>query len=101
MKPHLTEKSYLLATAAKPAFTFLVSVKDNTAYITKQIKQLYGKDVVEVRFVSNAAKKVTKKGVRGTVARRRKALVILKANQTIAAFDIPTNEKESPKKNKE
>lgn len=90
MKPHLTEKSYLLATAVQPAFTFMVSAKTTSAEVTAYIKEMYGKDVIEVRFVSNAKKQVKRKGIKGTVSARRKAIVVLKPGQTIAAFDIPS-----------
>lgn len=101
MKPHLTEKSYLLATATKPAYTFLVSATDSTASIIKHLKERYGKDVTDVRFVANAAKQVARKGIRGTVTRRRKAIITLTKGQTLAAFDIPSSEKETPKKEKD
>lgn len=98
MKPHLTEKSYLLATATKPAFIFKVGPKTTTAEISMLIKQLYGKDVTGVRFVSNAAKRVKRKGITGTASKRRKAIVTLKPGQSIAAFDVPAAE--SPKEEK-
>lgn len=101
MKPHLTEKSYLLATAVKPVYTFMVSQTDTTADITKHIKTLYNKEVIDVRFVANAAKRLKRKGIAGTVGKRRKAVVTLKAGQTLAAFDVPSAEKEQPKKAKD
>lgn len=100
MKPHLTEKSYLLATAEKPVYTFMVAKNDTTTKVKAFIATNYEKEVVDVRFVTNAAKSVRRRGVKGTVAARRKALVTLKKGQTIAAFDIPSADEPKDKKKK-
>ena len=101
MKPYLTEKTYLLSTQPQPVFTFLISPLDTIATVKAKIKQLYKKQVIKVRFVKNPGRKIIRRGVKGVVRGRRKALVTLAKGEKIAAFEVETekDKKEQAKPN--
>lgn len=93
MKPHLTEKTYLLATAINPVYTFLVRSTDTITSVREHITNVYGKHVTDVRFVTIAKKAVKRRGITGSTTKRKKAIVILKKGESIAAFDVPSTDK--------
>lgn len=84
--------------ADKPVFTFMVSKTDNKRSVVMKVKEMFGKDAINVRFLKNAAKKVKRQGVHGVRALRRKALVELVKGQKIKEFDIETKEDKKAKK---
>lgn len=87
--PHITEKSLL--TAAKGRYAFRVAGEMNKTTIREGVKMVYGVDAVRVTTINVAAKvrRVGKKMRNKVVEGWKKAVVELKAGQTIAAFNLP------------
>lgn len=88
MKAHLTEKTMLLASQAKPAFTFIVKPTENGQSIIKEAKKQFNVDVIDIRFLKTAAKNLRFKGIKGKKAAIKKAILTLQPKQKIDLFDI-------------
>ena len=87
-KPLLTEKATMLA--EKGIYAFEVSPDANKIQIAAAVKAQFNVDVSSVRTMWMPLRRksqFTRKGVlRGTKSRRKKAIVELKAGQTIDVF---------------
>lgn len=88
-KPVITEKS--LAQANKDnTFTFLVERGATKEQVKTAVETLFNVSVVRVRTILNApeVKRTGRKRVTTHSAKEKKALVTLKAGQTISLFDV-------------
>lgn len=87
-RPLLTEKATTLA--EKGIYSFEVSPEANKIQIADAVHKQFGVDVVGVRTMwmpLRTKSQFTRKGVqRGAKSRRKKAIVELKAGQTIDVF---------------
>ena len=87
-KPLLTEKASLAA--EKSIYTFEVARDANKIEIEAAVKAQFNVDVEKVRTMWMPLRKrsqFTRKGVlQGSKSRRKKAIVVLKAGQTIDVF---------------
>lgn len=82
IKPYITEKATVLADG-RNIYTFHVEHSANKNEIKKAVKTLYGVDAVKVAVVNLPARRVMRRGVPGTKAAKKKALVYLKKGDTI------------------
>jgi large subunit ribosomal protein L23 len=83
---HLTEKSES-QTEEYNKYTFRVATGANKAMIADSIKQLFDVDVVSVRTLNYSGKKKRmRSAVKGKRADWKKAIVTLKAEDTIELF---------------
>ena len=80
--PRITEKS--ARSSEKGIYVFNVSAKTNKSEIKKAIKSLYGVTPVKISITIIADKAVIRRGVEGTKAGGKKAVVYLKKGDTIA-----------------
>ena len=84
IRPVVSEKSYVLATAEK--YTFRVHDKAHKTQIRQAIEQLFDVKVVEVRTVS-VKSKLKRRGVHsGRTRAWKKAIVQVRAGDTIPIF---------------
>jgi large subunit ribosomal protein L23 len=87
-KPILTEKA--TKQAEKSIYAFEVSPEANKIMIADAVQKQFGVEVEAVRTLWMPIRRksqFTKKGVqRGAKSRRKKAIVVLKAGQTIDVF---------------
>lgn len=82
-KPLVTEKSANANAAKSPVFTFLVDPRANKGQIVAEIKKLYKVSPVKVNIVNTFGKTVAVRGRLGKKADYKKAMVYLKAGDTI------------------
>ena len=82
-KPLVTEKSANATNAKQPVFTFLVDSRANKGQIAKEVKKLYKVSPVKVNIVNVMGKSVAVRGRLGKKADFKKAMVYLKAGETI------------------
>lgn len=82
-KPLVTEKSANATGAKSPVFTFLVDPRANKGQIIKEVKKLYKVNPVKVNVINVIGKKVAVRGRLGKKADFKKAMVYLKAGDTI------------------
>jgi large subunit ribosomal protein L23 len=94
IKPVLTEKTLMLAQNGK--FTFRVDQHAIKGQIAKVVSDLYQVKVTDVHVISMHGKthRAGKKQVKIVLPNWKKAIVILKSGQTIAAFQIKSDEPE-------
>jgi large subunit ribosomal protein L23 len=94
IKPIITEKSLLLA--GKSMFTFKVDKLAVKGQIAKALSTLYQVDVINIHVVSMHGKthRAGKKQIRVPNQNWKKAIATLKSGQTIAAFQIKSDEPE-------
>ncbi len=87
-KPILTEKATKLS--EKSIYTFEVASAANKIQIAAAIEKQFGVDVEQVRTMTMPLRRKsqnTRKGVQhGVKSRHKKAIVVLKAGQTIDVF---------------
>jgi len=88
IRPYITEKTMNLA--MRGWYTFVVAVSANKAVIAGSIKSMYNVTPIDVRtsIMSGKTKKAGRRGLTKTAANWKKAIVKLKAGQTIDAFQI-------------
>jgi len=88
--PLLTEKSNNLRLDSNQ-YTFLVDTYANKIEVAKEIKRLFNVDVVSVNIVNHPGKqksRFTRSGrIDGKTAKFKKAIVKIKAGQTIELFE--------------
>jgi large subunit ribosomal protein L23 len=97
IKPVITEKSLFLAQNSK--FTFKVDKLAVKGTIAKAVSELYGVTVTDVSVISmhGKAHRAGKKQVKIILPNWKKAIVTLKKGQSIAAFEIKSDESEKNK----
>jgi large subunit ribosomal protein L23 len=88
-QPVITERTLQLANQSN-IYTFEVDRLSNKNQIKAEVEALYGVDVKAVNTVTQRriAKTTGKKRLRTVVAPYKKALVTVKAGQTISVFDL-------------
>lgn len=92
MKPHLTEKSLVLA--AKGYYTFVVDPSARKEEIKSALGDLYNVHVLEARTIAMHGK-IRKAGRKMTKVKRsnwKKAVVKLAAGEKIDAFEVTKEE---------
>jgi len=88
IKPQITEKS--LKRAQMGQYTFLVSYHANKSQISHTIGQLFKVNVVKVNtsIIKSIKKRLARSGRTIKTKPIKKAIVALKAKQTIKLFDV-------------
>src|SRR5450432_3698914 len=84
--PALTEKSYVLAETGK--YTFRVHEKAHKTQIRQAVEQLFDVNVVEVRTASVKSKPKRRGQTAGRSRQWKKAIVQVRAGQTIPVFQV-------------
>jgi len=84
IRPVVSEKSYVLATAGK--YTFRVHDDSNKTQIRLAIEQLFGVDVIEVRTAKVRSKPKRRGYTAGRTRAWKKAVVQVQPGQTIPIF---------------
>jgi large subunit ribosomal protein L23 len=84
IRPVVSEKSYVLATAGK--YTFRVHPDAHKTQIKQAVEQLFDVDVVEVRTSSVPSKPKRRGFTAGRTRAWKKAIVQLQPGQTIPVF---------------
>jgi large subunit ribosomal protein L23 len=84
IRPVVSEKSYVLATAGK--YTFRVHTDAHKTQIKQAVEQLFDVDVVEVRTSSVPSKPKRRGFTAGRTRAWKKAVVQLQPGQTIPIF---------------
>jgi large subunit ribosomal protein L23 len=84
IRPVVSEKSYVLATAGK--YTFRVHPDAHKTQIKQAVEQLFGVDVLEVRTASVPSKPKRRGWTAGRTREWKKAVVQLREGQTIPVF---------------
>lgn len=95
--PIITEKSsqgFSLGT-----YLIQVSPKSTKQQIARDVKTLYGVDVIDVRVVNLPAKEKTFKRVKGIRPARHRAYIRLKKGQSMPGLELPkeSNDKKQEK----
>lgn len=95
-KPVITEKSLMLATTLN-TYTFEVERGAHKQEIKHAVEEMFNVKVESVNtiFGHRSSKKTGRKRLNSSVAKVKKALVKLKAGDTIALFDIYNNNTEA------
>lgn len=88
-RPVISEKTLTLA-KTENAYTFVVSPRANKNQIKEAIELAYGVHVTAIRTVKIAGrtKRTGKKRMPVSVQARKKAVIVLKEGEKIAAFDV-------------
>jgi len=86
--PVISEKS--MSATARNSYTFLVNQDASKKEIAAAVEDQFKVDVLDVRVVNLKGKKVRfgKKRIAGQRSDKRKAIVIIKPDQKIEAFDL-------------
>ncbi len=84
IRPVVSEKSYVLATAGK--YTFRVHTASNKTQIKQAIEQLFGVHVLEVRTSTVPSKPKRRGHTAGRTRSWKKAVVQVRAGETIPIF---------------
>jgi large subunit ribosomal protein L23 len=84
IRPVVSEKSYVLATADK--YTFRVHPSAHKTQIRQAVESLFDVNVVEVRTMSVKAKPKRRGHTRGTTRSWKKAIVQVAPGQSIPIF---------------
>ena len=89
IKPVITEKSLRLA-QSETTYTFVVQTTAAKNQVKEAVEKLFSVDVKQIRTVVNQKenKRTGKKRLSTSVGKVKKALVTLKAGQTIDLFDV-------------
>lgn len=100
IKAVLTEKAH--TQMAKSTYTFMVNKKANKKDVKNAIKNAFSVDVVTVNMISTQPKqkRIAKTRKFTMVGGGKKAIVYLKAGQTISALSPTTEPKEKKAKSK-
>ncbi len=97
LKPVVSEKSFRLA--GDRQYTFLVDPRATAADVAHAVSALYSVAVTSVRTLNRMGKLTRYKGVAGQRLHIKKAIVRLKAGQSIKGFEVPVEPTvEDPKK---
>lgn len=83
VRPHITEKTSLLASAKAPAYVFMVIPGATKTEVKAAIKRQYKVTPVKVAMLTKTRKKVQARGQRGFTPIGKKAVVYLKAGDSI------------------
>ncbi len=84
IRPVVSEKSYVLASANR--YTFRVHADAHKTLIRQAVEELFGVHVVEVRTMSVKSKPKRRGVTRGRTRSWRKAIVQVRADETIPIF---------------
>lgn len=86
LRPRITEKAYALNGANQ--FVFVVSKDAHKSVIARSVQEAYGVEVVDVRTINlpGKSKVFGKNGQIGSRSATKKAIVTVKAGQTIELF---------------
>ena len=89
IKPHITEQSLNLADTENQ-YTFIVDNKSNKIEIRKIVEKKFDVEVEKVRICNYLGKKVSfgKKRIKGRKKSFKKAIISLKAGDSIGVFKI-------------
>ena len=82
-KPRVTEKATLVAGGRLPVFTFEVASDANKLEISRAIRERFKVTPVKIRIVNLPAKRMFRRGSVGYRSGVKKAMVYLKAGETI------------------
>ncbi len=82
-KPRVTEKATMAASRPQPVYIFEVAKEADKIQIKKAIIERFKVKPVKIRIINLPAKSVRVKGIVGRRPGVKKALVYLKAGQTI------------------
>jgi len=95
IKPIITEKS--IALASKGTFVFAVAVLSNKKQIAAEVHTMYGVHVEDVHTISmhGKTKRIGKRATFKPAVGWKKAMVHLKKGETIVAFEMKTDEKQT------
>ncbi|XMB86627.1 50S ribosomal protein L23 [Mycoplasmatota bacterium WC44] len=85
-RPIITEKSMSLVEAGK--YTFEISQDANKIEVRSAVKELFNVDVEKVNIINGKAKKKRVGKHQGYTAKVKKAIVTVKAGQSIDIFEI-------------
>lgn len=85
-KPVISEKS-ISAQSSGNKYTFLVEGRATASEVVANIKAVFGVDVVKTNIINLPAKAKRYRRVAGLRARRKHAIVTLKAGQSIPLFE--------------
>ena len=86
VRPVVTEKSSAAYQTSK-VYTFEVHPEANKHQIASALEQQFGVHVTAVRTMQMRRHEVTRGRVRGTTARWKKAIVILKEGESLPIFE--------------
>jgi large subunit ribosomal protein L23 len=86
VRPIVTEKSSA-AYQARKEYAFHVHPEANKFQIRDALKKLFGVTVTDVRTMQMRRHEVTRGRTRGTTARWKKAIVVLKDGETLPVFE--------------
>lgn len=98
LKPHITEKAYRTISEDKKAsstYTFKVLPRARKEDIKLLVEKTYSVHVLDVRMISVLGKGRTFKGIKGSTSPFKKAIVRLKAGESIKEFDVETTTPEN------
>lgn len=98
LKPVISEKSIMLA--SNHVYTFEVPMATNKIEIARAVKTAFNVDATDVRIVITKGKVKRFKGKAGKRVDVKKAMVAVKAGQSIAIFEAETDSKEDKKQDK-
>jgi large subunit ribosomal protein L23 len=84
IRPVVSEKSYVLAAANR--YTFRVHERAHKTQIRQAVEELFDVHVLEVRTMSVKSKPKRRGTSRGSTRRWRKAIVQVRADETIPVF---------------
>lgn len=82
-KPRVTEKATLVAGAHLPVYTFEVASSANKLEISRAIKERFKVTPDKIRIINLPAKRMVRRGLVGYRSGLKKAMVYLKAGETI------------------
>ncbi len=83
IRPHVTEKAGLLTTAKAPAYIFNVTTSATKTEVAAAIKRQYKVTPVKIAMITKPRKKMQARGRKGFTPIGKKAVVYLKAGDTI------------------
>lgn len=86
VRPLITEKSSA-AFQARQEYTFVVHPEANKHQIRAALQELFGVTATSVRTMQMRREEVVRGRTRGTTARWKKAVVTLKAGETLPVFE--------------
>lgn len=85
VKPLVTEKAANLGTLNK--YAFVVSTSANKIEVSKAVSTVYGVSVADVNIIAMKGKKVSRGRIRGQRKDWKKAIVTLKAGDSIQLYE--------------
>ena len=97
-QPIITEKT--MQRVPEGRYTFRVSKGANKITIAKDIKRLYGVDVMAVHIINHKGKTKNFRRIPGKRIDQKKAIITLKSGQKIPGFESSKEEKTKEKAKK-